>query len=369
MFTTFHIGAQAATYEACLPRQRQWQSDYLTPTLFWIRNPYNYIENNLAVGAELSGVAYWFVSNRMTGPSRTMNWNNTHVYAYSQQPQVLQRSTQGLDDTVSVAQFSPPTLVFDGNTGSACSSLIMTVWDYGSNALTEGYPQAYDEQNRSVASPTDMRRTPWADAYFNVKWDYGAVDGFPILSNETGLDTKPFGCPDRSKNTTFCTDCGAVPRNCHGANEACSVSLYGGCGDVLTISRFTGSFGYTDVNFSTLWLRTQFFLVTDLWLTDILGGGVNFVNSGDSSGVITGFWGLVYRSVFIGNSQLPAVGSNYADSRGPITPELFEQTGARCEKLNQVDPFGGLATNLPPALCVVPSDGESIAVCVRVFLF
>jgi hypothetical protein len=36
-----------------------WLSDYLNPTLFWIRNGYNYVLNNVAVGAEFSGVCYW----------------------------------------------------------------------------------------------------------------------------------------------------------------------------------------------------------------------------------------------------------------------------------------------------------------------
>jgi hypothetical protein len=57
------------TYAQCAPLSRQWNSDCVTPTLFWIRNPYNYINYNYAVGTEWSGAAYWFVSNPMNGAS------------------------------------------------------------------------------------------------------------------------------------------------------------------------------------------------------------------------------------------------------------------------------------------------------------
>ena len=82
---------------------------------------------------------------------------------------------------------------------------------------------------------------------------------------------------------------------------------------------------------------------------DIVGGGVNFANSGDPTGVAIGFWGLVYRSVFIGSTQSQSI---YADFRGPITPEVAAATGRRCVK----NPPN--LAQLGSDLCVLPETGQ-----------
>ncbi len=76
------------------------------------------------------------------------------------------------------------------------------------------------------------------------------------------LDTNGATCTAGATSTSNCGTC-AVSRN---AGELCRSG-------VVAISNFTGSFGATDVNFATIWLRTQFFVLTDSWLADIVGGG------------------------------------------------------------------------------------------------
>ena len=44
------------------------QSDYVTPAVFLIANPYNTYEHNMAVGAGACGSCYWLVPGQAAGP-------------------------------------------------------------------------------------------------------------------------------------------------------------------------------------------------------------------------------------------------------------------------------------------------------------
>lgn len=124
--------------------------------------------------------------------------------------------------------------------------------------------------------------------------------------------------------------------------------------NVHVLTRFTGSFGAsTDVNFSSLWLRPDYFLLVDTWLTDVLFGGLNFVNAGDPSGVMIGYFGTCARCVFHGDTQNTNAGngalapgaSEYAMPRGPVRANA---TTVLCDRT--VGYINGA--------CVIPSDGR-----------
>ena len=323
-----------------------WLSDYVTPTLFWIRNNYNLILNNHAVGTEFSGVCYWLVPSPMNHPSAGQRWNNTNINAWVQQPVQWQAAVLGYQSN-SFQATSTPTLRFDGNSGSTCSSFIMTVADYGSNALNKAYPVLNGDFSEGNL------RTQWAGAIFNTKYNYAMNNSLchapfgcdwefpqPAPPNLTISTAQPLWCPDNATTTEVCKDC--TP----GVGNDCS---YG----VLVLSNFTGAFSYAELNFASIWMRTQFFVLTDAWLGEILGGGVNFANSGDPTGISIGFWGLVYRSVFIGSTQQASL---YADFRGPVTPESALVTGVKCTKLSWGPP-GTTNQSLGADMCVLPDAG------------
>jgi hypothetical protein len=278
-----------------------------------------------------------------------MNWNNTVIYAYIQQNQTHQRITQSLPASAQLQSGSPPTLEFRGNTASSTSALLMTIFDYGANALSGSYgtlsKDGFPVTPPSIPFPNGQK-IGYGNLLFNNVYNY-APNGFPINADPVGLDTNPPGCPIDAVDSSSCRVCRNDPQNCEIGNPDCSVT---GCGDVLVIEGFTGSFGYTEVNFATIWLRTQFFILKDIWLGEIIGGGINFANSGDSSGVVTGFFGLIYEGVFLGNTQNE---SPYADWRGPVYP------GASLTCLHT-----GFPTDLAQvtnALCLLPEFGTSFS--------
>ena len=76
-------------------------------------------------------------------------------------------------------------------------------------------------------------------------------------------------------------------------------------------------------------------------MTDQLGGGLNFVNSGDPTGVAIGYWGSAYRCGFAGNTQ-NAVGG-FASPLGPFN----EETGLYCDSFSPT----------PEGICTLSSEG------------
>ena len=74
---------------------------------------------------------------------------------------------------------------------------------------------------------------------------------------------------------------------------------------VTVLDRFTSSFHWAHGNFSAIWLRPQWFLVTNSVLSDVQNGGLSFVSGGDytHASVIGGYWALARNTVFIGNTN------------------------------------------------------------------
>ena len=81
---------------------------------------------------------------------------------------------------------------------------------------------------------------------------------------------------------------------------------------VTVLYRFTSSFHCAHGNFSALWLRPQWFLLTNSVLSDVQNGCLIFVSRVDytHSSVISSYWALSRISVFICNS----IYSDYAQN-------------------------------------------------------
>src|SRR5690606_2017201 len=122
------------------------------------------------------------------------------------------------------------------------------------------------------------------------------------------------------------------------------------------------SFNWAEKNLAAVWMRPFWSLVNDSAVTDVQNAGVNFVTSGDfsKSSVITGFWALARKTVFVGTTQKDNPFASNAGPFNPITSKTLKQadgktpvTGLKCA----VDPNSG-ANNV--SYCLSKSDGVSI---------
>lgn len=110
-----------------------------------------------------------------------------------------------------------------------------------------------------------------------------------------------------------------------GRNQTCNFEKYEGCG-VNVIDSYTSSFHWAEVNFSAIWLRMNWFLLTDSFLSDILNGGLSMVSGGSYNQVPTGYWAMTRKSVFAGATQ--AENNDYSTAAGPL---MGEKTGLSCD--------------------------------------
>ena len=74
---------------------------------------------------------------------------------------------------------------------------------------------------------------------------------------------------------------------------------------VTVLDRYTSSFNWPDFNYSAIWLRSQWYLVSNSVLSDVQGAGLTFVTGGgySASDRVTGHWALAQKSVFIGTTS------------------------------------------------------------------
>ena len=71
------------------------------------------------------------------------------------------------------------------------------------------------------------------------------------------------------------------------------------------IDHFTSSFTWAQKNFSAIWLRGWWFLMTDSAITDAQSGGLTFVTGGGytRADAAQGYWSLSHRNLYVGNTQ------------------------------------------------------------------
>jgi hypothetical protein len=71
------------------------------------------------------------------------------------------------------------------------------------------------------------------------------------------------------------------------------------------INDYTTSFNWAEYNFSAIWLRTRWHLVSNSFISDVQNAGLTFVSGGDytHSSAIKGLWELALKTVFVGQTQ------------------------------------------------------------------
>ena len=261
-----------------------YRSDYDHPTVFWITNGWNDFQYNMAAGAGTCGACYWMVNAAISTISRGEKWES---YAAMQS----HRGRTGM----------APLKSFIGNFCTTAMTSFQTVTG------TEGCQGLAPAE--TVASLVPIKNPLAAnsrdDNYYPSLQDGGL---FPTRC----LDGKDCGSDDANVGTPRCGE----------GNPNCLVTI---------LDRYTTSFNWAALNFAGIWLRPQWYLVTDSVITDSQQAGLTMVTGGgyEASSVVPGHWALVRKSVFIGNTQdcptCDVKANPYASNGGPFNP-----SGLRC---------------------------------------
>ncbi len=305
----------------------QFASDYIHPTLFHIMNGYNNFEYNMAVGAGTCGSCYWIVPSNASGLSLKQVWEG---YANIQKI----RPVDGL----------APLKSFKGN---FCSTAMHSLVTVGNTGNCGGVSTCSAESNPDWSLNEDVyKMIPIRNRYDAL---YENANLYPNAHTTSFL--KPTRC---AKGTEGCLDSEKTPfKFCtKGQTEDCVVSV---------IDSYTSSFHWANTNFGAIWLRSNWFLVTDSALTDVVNGGLTAVSGGSYDQVINGYWALTRRSVFIGHTQQwdmknaidDPVGNAFATNAGPFN----KYSGLQCEDI--LDPIDKHHL-VPAAICLSRSQGISM---------
>ncbi|HET7290098.1 MAG TPA: hypothetical protein VFJ67_06620, partial [Thermodesulfobacteriota bacterium] len=261
--------------------QVPYNSDVFNPTVFWIMNGWNDFEYNMAAGAAGCGVCYWLVPGTNSGPSQEMRWES---YASMQTGPVITQGSKVYQQNIDRAGMTP-LMTFKGN---YCTSAMMSFNTVGITDACLGVSNFGAATNPNAPAP---------EGDINMETFYPKVDG-----GGGRFGTRCDG-----------TDCSrtAIPNRCSvGDRSRCTVTVLDG---------YTSSFHWPQQNFAAIWLRPQWYLVINSFLSDVQNGGLGFVTGGDYllSSVIPGLWQLATKSVFVGHTQTD---NPLASDAGPFNP-------------------------------------------------
>jgi len=247
------------------------QSDYVTPAIFLIANPYNTYEHNMAVGAGACGSCYWIVPGPATAPPE-------HAPA---------GYVSAMQDAAHAPLYS-----FKGNFCSTAQYSLLTI---GGITACNGVTTNSDYEGKDL---------------------WGNDQPLPLL-----VPVK--NTLDHALTINKASNYTPVIQDANHQNMTCSKGETAGC-SVTVIDNYTSSFHWGQQNWSAIWLRNNWFLFTDSALTDILGPGLTMVSGGSYEQVLNGYWALTRRTVFVGQTQ---EGNDFATAAGP---KLNAATGLKC---------------------------------------
>ncbi len=299
-----------------------YATDWQHPSVFWIMNGWNDFEYNMAAGAGSCGVCYWLPAGANSGPSRYEYWTG---YASRQ---------RGLQDAPGLRDFNSGTSPLETFVGNSCSTAMFSFMEIGQlNSGCDGFGPTSDKTVAAIpgSGPDIPRALP----------DKAVLDYYPLVT----------GLRDPTKCNNLTGDCGS---NTEPLNLKCN-----GTGDIdeancmaTALDHYTTSFNFAQKNFSAIWLRPWWKLVTDSSVTDQLGPGLTFVTGGgytrsDSS---LGNWNVGLRDVYVGQTQPDPIDQKatfFASDLGPFTP-----TGIRkCDN-----------GQIPGGYCLSKDNGISIPI-------
>ncbi len=299
-----------------------FHSDIDHPTVFWMTNGWNDFEYNMAAGAGTCGACYWFVPAANSTMSRYEKW-----WSYASE------QAWGTDPKNSLARAEiTPMQKFVGNTCTTAMNSFNTIGDTG--------PCYGVVRQENLALPRMLPVTYGSLAPDPLTDPSGSDKYYPQVDRGGGrFATK---CPDGAF-----TDCSQVIRCDSTHEDACMATV---------LDHYTTSFSWTETNFAAIWLRPQWYLLSNSAITDAQNGALTFVTGGGytESDTVKGHWAIARNDVFIGNTQ-PATGNPYASNAGPFNPDtLMRDPNFTCAK----QPSGATAGNY----CLNVAAGVSLPI-------
>jgi hypothetical protein len=310
-----------------------YRSDNVHPSVFWITNGWNDFVGNMAAGAGACGAAYWLV------PAANTNMMEVRPPQPRTDDMMKWSGYSALQKDIGYAG-TTPLKSFYKNYATSTMHSFQTTADApacagfaAANAPPGDLPvvKAISSLAPPPAVPNDM------DHYY---------------PHVIGGARRATHCPyDKDKDQYNCTDEAGrmtVPACAAGAPPERYALKF--CG-VTVLDHFTTSFHWADGNISAIWLRPQWYVMTNSVVSDVQNGGLTMVSGGDytHASVIPGYYGLVRNSVFIGNTR---DNDKYPFSRN--TGPFNDSTQLRCISLAPDKP--------KPNYCLNADEGISMPV-------
>jgi hypothetical protein len=111
------------------------------------------------------------------------------------------------------------------------------------------------------------------------------------------------------------------------------------------ISDYTTSFNWAQFNFSAIWLRTRWHLVSNSFISDVQNAGLTFISGGDytHASAINGLWELALKTVFVGQTQKDSDAPFASSTLNWLTGKCDNQTGNYCLSKNNSFTLGGFS--------------------------
>jgi hypothetical protein len=335
-----------------------FRADAEFPSAFWIENGWNDFVGNMAAGTGACGSGFWFVptvNNDMPDvptPQNTDNEtipNSVRIFGH-----MLWTDKNGADGVYGYAglqhntnfEASTPLRVFYGNSSTATMMSFQTTTDAPAcdgflppDAVT--YPPPAKKPVilaiRSFAPKPkriDVGNPPHTEADLLAGGYYPRTHGLRAATLCDASSGKP--------NCTLAK----VPQRCSVADESnCAVTV---------LDHFASTFTWAHGNVSAVWLRPQWYLLSNSVITDVQNGGVTFITGGDftHASVIPGYWAVMMNSILVGHTQPqdPAPVHRYVQDLGPVN----KQSGLQCKTVGNGEVI--------PGYCVVPDEGVSFPV-------
>src|SRR5208283_1097727 len=221
-----------------------YRSDYNHPTVFWIMNGWNDFQYNMAAGAATCGACYWWLPSAVSGPSQYQ-----HFDGYASQQIFVQNNS--LNNTSSAGL--TPLQNFVGNSCVAAMTSFQTV---GTTSDCLGVLSSGGTGNELVAVPSSAPSPP----------EYVNVNAFDLYYPGVSQLHNPTTCNNFDKPGTDCSkdSSGNPAPQCSNENPVnCAATV---------LDRYTTSFNWAQTNFSAVWLRPKWFLVSNSAITDVQTG-------------------------------------------------------------------------------------------------
>lgn len=253
-------------------------SDTYMPVMFWMMNAYNEFVGNAAVSVHGFGSCYWLLGASVSGPSQTHSFDG---FAKYNRPDL-----------------QAPLLRFRGN---SCMTSPLALPSVREVKPGSDFGEARDTGFTALTNPYLTNGANLADNYARP-----IVNGnfLPMVNAEGNMRCRT-GADDATINDN--------PKTCV----------------TTVIDRFSTSFNWTEVNFSAVWLRPDYYLFANSAVTDQLFGGLGIVTGGDWQQAKPAYLALALNNLFVGTTQPQDEANLYARRSGPrFTVSASENLGA-----------------------------------------